>query len=309
MARRPQIEVDDMPPVEAYGPYEGDERAIEEKLWPFEEVAPEAKIPISHWSHSSLMSYLRNPLAWYKRYVERVYDMPSTPAGIIGRAGHVALQHFYGGIAKEGAIALGLEYLRSVPDFEINFGVARTKKAQKEKRASMERDYMQAIGFYLARPPKYDVVDIEIKATATVPDVLLPIKAVSDLVVKSRGHRGALDIVDHKFVDSFSAKGNNKTLFVMQALFNYYTVTETFKKPVKRFILHECKKRKNKDGSSQMKKYVIEYKKCTEEFKLFKQLVNDATEDLARRKVFLPNPSDMFEGENSFDIYRLGLTE
>lgn len=304
---------DDTPPIEAYTSYEasleGDEAAIEERLWPFEEVEPEAKIPISHWSHSSLMSYLRNPLAWYKRYVERVYDMPSSPAGIIGRAGHVALQHFYGGIGKEGAIELGLEYLRKVPDFEINFGVAKTKKAQKEKRKAMEKDYLQAIGFYLARPPKYDVVDIEIKATAKVTGLALPIKAVSDLVVKSKGHRGALDIIDHKFVDSFSAKGSSKTLFVMQAIFNYYTVTETYKKPVKRFILHECKKRKNKDGGPQMKKYVIEYKKCAEEFRLFKQLVNDATEDLARRKVFLPNPSDMFEGENSFDIYRLGLAE
>jgi hypothetical protein len=255
------------------------------------------------------MAYLRNPLAWYKRYVERVYDIPSSPAGIIGRAGHVALQHFYGGIAKEGAIDLGLEYLRKVPDFEINFGVAKTRKSRKEKRKAMEEDYLQAIGFYLARPPKHDVVDIEIKATAEVEGLALPIKAVSDLVVKSKGHRGALDIVDHKFVDSFSKNGGDKTLFVLQALFNYYTVTHTYRKPVKRFILYECKKRKNKDGSPQMKKYVIEYAKCREEFKLFKQLVNDATADLARRKVFLPNPSDMFEGENSFDIYRLGLAE
>lgn len=302
-------EVDEMPPIEAYGPLEGDEAAIEERLWPTEEVEPEAKIPISHWSHSSLMAYLRNPLAWYKRYVERVYDMPSTPSSIVGRAGHVALQHFYGGIAKEGAVELGLEYLRKVPDFEINFGVAKTKKAQKEKRAGMEKEYLQAIGFYLEKPPKYDVVDIEIKATANVDGIALPIKAVSDLVVKSRGNRGALDIVDHKFVESFSKHGGKKTLFILQALFNYYTVTETYKKPVKRFILHECKKSKNKDGSLQMKRYVIEYKKCAAEFELFTQLINDATEDLARRKKFLPNPSDMFEGENSFDIYRLGLAE
>jgi len=255
------------------------------------------------------MSYLRNPLAWYKRYVERVYDMPSSPAGIIGRAGHVALQHFYGGIAKEGAIDLGLQYLRDVPDFEINFGVAKTRKAQKEKRAAMERDYLQAVGFYLEKPPKHDVVDIEIKATATVDGLALPIKAVSDLVVKSKADKKALDIVDHKFVDSFSKQGGAKTLFILQAIFNYYTVTETFQKPVRRFILYECKKRMNKDGKPQMKRYVIEYKKCAEEFALFKQLINDATEDLRNRKVFLPNPSDMFEGENSFDIYRLGLAE
>jgi hypothetical protein len=30
-------------------------------------------------------------------------------------------------------------------------------------------------------------------------------------------------------------------------------------------------------------------------------------EVLANTKVFLPNPSDMFEGENSLDIYNLNL--
>src|SRR3989338_1884329 len=74
--------------------------------------------PIKHWSHSSLMAFLRNPLAWYKRYVELIYDTPSSPAGIVGRAAHVALQHYYGGLPKEDAITLGLEYLRNAPDFE-----------------------------------------------------------------------------------------------------------------------------------------------------------------------------------------------
>lgn len=264
-------------------------------------------VPISHWSHSSLMSYLRNPLAWYKRYVEKIYDQPATPSSVVGRAGHKALENFYGGIAKEGAIALGLEYLRNVPDFEINFGVAKTKAARKEKRAVMEREFLQAIGFYLERPPKHDVVDIEKIAVVAPKGLALPLKAVSDLVVRSRSEKGALDIVDHKFVESFSKLKGQKTLFIMQAIFNYYTVTETYKQPARRFILYECKKSKNKDGSPQLRRYVIEYDKCGAEFELFKRLVNDATDDLAHRKLFLPNPSDMFEGEHSFDVYRMGL--
>src|SRR3989344_2885018 len=88
-----------------------------------------SSLPIKHWSHSSLVTFLRNPLAWYKRYVEEVYDVPSSPSSLVGRAGHVALQHFYGGIAKEGAKALGLEYVRNVPDFEINFGKAKSLPA------------------------------------------------------------------------------------------------------------------------------------------------------------------------------------
>ena len=263
--------------------------------------------PIKYWSHSSLMAYLRNPLAWYKRYVEHVYDTPTNPASIVGRAGHIALQHFYGGISKEGAVDLGLEYLRSVADFEINFGKAKSKAARKEKRLSIERDYLQAIGFYLAKPPRYSVQGIEVKAMGSVPGVPLPIKAVSDLVVDSRVERGALDIVDHKFVDVFSPGGSYKTLFVMQALFNYYTVTQTFNKPVKRFIFHECKKRKNADGRSQMRRHVIDFESRNEEFAVFNRLLREATEDIRGRRVFLPNPSDMFEGENSFEVYRLGL--
>ena len=266
-------------------------------------------LPIKHWSHSSLMSFLRNPLAWYKRYVEQVYDTPSTPAGIVGRAGHVALQHFYSGIAKEGAVALGLEYLRNVPDFELNLGKAKSRAAKKKKRVAMEREYLQAIGFYLARPPRYDTVGVEVKGVVEVEGLPLPLKSVSDLVVRSKADSRALDIVDHKFVDSFSSLRKDKPTFVIQAIFNYYTVRELYKRPVRRFIFQECRKRKNLDGTSQMRRYVIDFADYKEEFQLFHRLIHDATAHVANTRVFLPNPSDMFEGDNSFDIYRMGLVD
>ncbi|HXK40056.1 MAG TPA: PD-(D/E)XK nuclease family protein, partial [Candidatus Paceibacterota bacterium] len=64
------------------------------------------RYPIEHWSYSSLVAYLRNPLAWHKRYVEGVYDMPATPASVVGRAAHRALEHFYAGFPKEAAVGL-----------------------------------------------------------------------------------------------------------------------------------------------------------------------------------------------------------
>jgi hypothetical protein len=255
------------------------------------------------------MAFLRNPLAWYKRYVENVRDTPSNPSSIVGRAAHVALQHFYGGIPKAGAIDLGLEYLRGVADFEINFEKAKSRRAQKEKRAQMERDYVQAVSFYLERPPKHKVLGVEVVATAEVDGLALPIKAISDLVVQSKLDPKALDIVDHKFVAAFSKNRGNKTLFVMQALFNYYTITKLYGKPVRRFLVYECKKSRNSDGSAQLRRYVIDFAECAEEFKVFHRLINDATAEIASRKRYLPNPSDMFEGENSFDIYRLGLLD
>ena len=270
------------------------------------------ELPIKHWSHSSLMAYLRNPLAWHKRYVELVYDMPSGPSSVVGRSAHVALQHFYGGIDKEGAIALGMEYLKNVADFEINFGkTAKTKTAQKKKREQMERDYLQAIGFYLEKPPKYKkILGVEYVGLAKVEGLPLPIKAVSDLVVQSAVDPKGLDIIDHKFVDSFSSQGASKTLFVMQAIFNYYTVKKNFGKPVRRFIVIECKKSRNADGRPQLRKYIIDFRTFKQEFIIFNRLIRDATATMAvlmRVGVFLPNPSDMFEGENSFDIYRINL--
>lgn len=267
----------------------------------------ESVIPIAHWSHSSLMSFLRNPLAWYKRYVEKIRDTPSGPSAVIGRAAHVALQHFYGGIPKEGAIELGLEYLRNVGDFEINFGVAKSKLAKKLKRQAMERDYLQAIGFYLARPPRHKVLGVEVSATARVPGLPIPIKAISDLVIQSRTNPDEVDIVDHKFVDTFSKHKATKTLFVMQAMFNYYVIKEKYDRPVGKFIVYECKKKKNADGRAQLRKYVINFANHEQEFIVFHRLLSDATQEIIRRKIYLPNPSDMFEGEDSFDLYRMNL--
>jgi len=253
------------------------------------------------------MSFLRNPLAWHKRYVEGVYDMPSGPSAFVGRAGHKALEHYYSGTPKPVAVRLGLEYLRTVSDFEINFGKAEDERAKRAKRLAMEEDYVRAIGFYLARAPRYDVLGVEVMATAKVKGLPLPVKAVSDLVVTSRGNAGCVDIVDHKFVDTFSELGNEKPLFILQALFNYYTIQAEFGMPVKRFILQECKKKKNRDGKSQMRRHVIEYEDYAEEFEVFRRLLKDASKEISRPRAYLPNPSDMFEGKNSFDIYRLEL--
>jgi len=289
------------------------------------------------------MAFLRNPLAWYKRYVEEIYDMPTTPAAVVGSAGHRALEHFYlqvsecqknasersygranaggntsyshslrkcySGAPKDIAIQKGLEYVRDVADFEINFGAAKTKSAKKEKRKHMEADYLRAIGYYLARPPKHKVLGVEVRGVVEVEGLPIPIKAISDLVVESKIQKGAVDIVDHKFVASFSKGGAAKSLFIIQALFNYYTVREMFGKPVRRFIVYECKKTKNADGGNQMRRYEIDFQKCKEDFKVFHRLISDATEEIMRRRVYLPNPSDMFEGDNSFDIYRLELID
>ena len=58
-----------------------------------------------------------------------------------------------------------------------------------------------------------------------------------------------------------------------------------------------------------MRRYLIDYQTCKGDFALFDRLIKDATAEVSRTRTYLPNPSDLFEGENSFDIYRLGLME
>jgi hypothetical protein len=82
-----------------------------------------------------------------------------------------------------------------------------------------------------------------------------------------------------------------------------------YKKPVRRFLLYELKKRKNITGAPQLKRYVIDYTEQKATFEVFNRLVRDTTAQMLNTKHFLPNPSDMFEGENSFDIYRMGLMD
>jgi hypothetical protein len=167
---------------------------------------------------------------------------------------------------------------------------------------------VQAVGFYLARPPRYKVLGVEVKATAEVEGLPLPIKAVSDLVVQSKVDPRGVDIVDHKFVAAFSPLRADKSLFVFQAIFNYYTVKKLYNKPVRRFIVQECKISRNADGSSQMRRYIVDFRTFRREFIIFNRLVRDASEAIKNTKVFLPNPSDMFEGENSLDIYTINLS-
>jgi hypothetical protein len=265
-------------------------------------------LPITHWSFSSLMAYLRNPLAWYKRYVEQVYDTPMSPSAAVGRAAHKAVEHYYTGVGIEAACELGLEYLRNIADFEINFGKkVKSKGAKKKKRAAMEREYSQVMEFFAAKPPAYKVLGVEVTGVAKVEGLPLPIKAISDLVVVSKVDRRGIDVVDHKFVAAFSPAGGNRSLFILQAIFNYYTVKKSFNKPVRRFIVHEWKVPRNLDGSPQMKRYIVDFRTFREEFIIFNRLLRDATASLMTSRVFLPNPSDIFEGENSFDIYRINL--
>lgn len=260
--------------------------------------------PIEHWTYSSLTLFLRNPHAFKKKFLLRVRDETLKPSTVIGRSAHDALAYFYKGVADESTtIDLGIDYMEKISDIEISYG----KTTNREK---MVKQYMQVMQFYLAESPTYKVIDVEDQHTAPViyngNEFAIPVKAIFDLVVDVSDEHGkdAYDIIDHKFVASYTEPGALDPNKIIQAMTNYYAAWGKYGRPPRAFIARECKKSKNKDGSAQTQNYTIVYDECPQYFTFFIRLLEDATSELMRPdKKFLPNFNDLFDGETTLIEY------
>ena len=116
---------------------------------------------IDQWSYSSLTLFLRNRLAFKKKYILKIYDDKYGPSAIVGQAAHKALELYFKGMDIKTAIQAGLDQIDHTSDSEIDFG----KTGSREK---MLKDYSQAINFYFQEMPKYnEVIGIEKSITQT----------------------------------------------------------------------------------------------------------------------------------------------
>jgi len=116
---------------------------------------------IDQWSYSSLTLFLRNRLAFKKKYILKIYDDKYGPSAIVGQAAHKALELYFKGMDNKTAIQAGLDQIDHTSDSEIDFG----KTGSREK---MLKDYSQAINFYFQEMPKYnEVIGIEKSITQT----------------------------------------------------------------------------------------------------------------------------------------------
>ncbi len=250
--------------------------------------------------------FLRNPLIFKKKYILKIYDDLISPSGIVGQAGHKALEAFYNGVEVNRAIELGLEHIKKTSDTGINYGKTGS-------RAQILKDYNQAINFYLAEAPTFKkILGVEKSITASIKyadtgeELPLPAKALSDLIIEN--DNGEIEVWDHKFVKSFSDGSISKPKFVIQAMFNYHTTKEEFGKAPVRMVFNECKISKNKDGAPQIQPYVIEFAEYKQYFDLFYNLYNACTRAInTPGNLFLPNFDDTFDGQNAFDTYMANM--
>lgn len=274
----------------------------------------EITLPISHISYSAMAQLLRNPLIFKMKYILGVYENKMGMSGLIGQACHEALKVYYGGNEnvkvpenKADRIALardfGMEYLAGVSDSYIKYGKTGSREA-------MLKGYNQALDFYFAEEPEYhEIIAVEERMEAEIKtdtgDLLpLPIVGIPDLVHRAKD--GKVDIIDTKFTTSFTDYDTEDYIKIMQAMFMGHLLFYAKGIRADRLLFREIKRTANQDGMPQVRDYSIPLDH--EPYKIiFYNLFKDVVKFLANDPIFLPNLSDMFDGEHAGLIYAQGL--
>lgn len=276
------------------------------------------QLPVDRLSYSSVAQLLRNPLIWKLKHVLGVYDGKMSVGGMIGRAGHEALKVYYGGNpdiatpadrnqARELAIDTGLQYLIDFGDEYINYGKSGI-------REDMLKGYTQAMNFYFAEEPEYnEILMCEEKMTSEIKTVdgdLLPLPAVGVPDIVDRRKDGGVDIIDTKFVSSFTDYSTEDYIKIFQAQMLWHLLRATKDITADRCVFREIKRTLNSKenaGKPQIRDYVIPLNH--EPYRvIFYNLYRDIVKFISTPdQVYLPNLGDMMDGEQAGELYAQGL--
>jgi len=290
-----------------------------------EKTPKEIKMPIDKLSYSGLTQLLRNPLIFKLKQILGVYDSNVGVSAMVGRAGHEALKFYYGGNKdlpvpediverRSEAISIGMEYFDKVDDLYIKYG----KTGSREK---MLEEYSKAMRIYFEEEPEYnEIIMCEERMEAEIKNhdgqsFPLPAVGVPDLVERNKD--GTVDIIDNKFVKSFTKFENEDGephedyIKIIQAKFLDYLLRSTKGIQAKRVIFREIKRSVNKavDGvvPPQIQDYVIPLDHEPYDI-IFINLYSDVIKFISNPdSVYLPNLGDQFDGEQSGLLYAQGL--
>lgn len=267
----------------------------------------ETNLPINRFSYSSFTQLLRNPLIFKMKHILNIYDTPSGMSAMIGKACHKALEYRYTDMEQpiDEVIKVGMDYLVETSDAYIDYGKTGS-------REDMLKGYTQAMNFYFAEEPTYHkIISVEEKWEAECKtiygDVLpLPMTGKADLVHQFSDNPEDVEIIDTKFTTAFTNYETEDYIKIIQSMFMYHLLYAVKGIKAKRMIFREVKRSANKDGSDQIRDWAIPFDH-EPYFVIFYNLYNDAVKYLKNDPIFLPNLSDMFDGEQSGLIYAQGL--
>ncbi len=277
-------------------------------------------LPVKKMHYSMLTTLLRNPLIFKLKYVLGVYDSNLSVSQLIGQAGHQALKTYYGANDKvvtspnrdeaiQQAIQDGYDFIEERGDHMIDYGKTGS-------REGLLKNYAQAMRFYFEEEPIYHkILFVEQKLEAeleTIEGEKFPLPAVSipDLVHQFTDNTEDVEIIDTKFVKSFTDYETEDYVKIIQAMFLFFTLRSAKNTKAKRVVFREIKiteNTKENAGMPQIRDYVVP---CdhTPYHVIFYNLYKDAVRFISNPDaIYLPNLTDRMDGEQAGLIYAQGL--
>lgn len=247
-------------------------------------------------SHSAIMCFLNNQIQFKKRYIAKVYDEPSSPALVVGKAMHKMIEERLKGQSIEVAIQSGLQEIENIADYEIDYG----KTGSREK---IIEQYQKLSTIVINELPTYeDILAIEdrVECELSIRNKKIPMKGYIDVV---RDLGDALEIIDWKSVTSYSDEDIENWAYLIQSWIYVQLIEFKYKKPVSRVVFKEIKKTINRDGMPQIKDYVLDRHGIEEANDVIGRVVKAVSDYVDNpNATYFPNPRDMMNGAQSMHI-------
>ena len=247
-------------------------------------------------SHSAIMCFLNNQIQFKKRYIAKVYDEPSSPALVVGKAMHKMIEERLKGQSIEVAIQSGLQEIENIADYEIDYG----KTGSREKIIDQ---YQKLSTIVINELPTYeDILAIEdrVECELSIRNKKIPMKGYIDVV---RDLGDTLEIIDWKSVTSYSDEDTENWAYLIQSWIYVQLIEFKYKKPVSRVVFKEIKKTINRDGMPQIKDYVLDRHGIEEANDAIGRVVKAVSDYVDNPDAtYFPNPRDMMNGAQSMHI-------
>ena len=247
-------------------------------------------------SHSAIMCFLNNQIQFKKRYIAKVYDEPSSPALVVGKAMHKMIEERLKGQSIEVAIQSGLQEIENIADYEIDYG----KTGSREKIIDQ---YQKLSTIVINELPTYDdilAIEDRVECELSIRNKKIPMKGYIDVV---RDFGDALEIIDWKSVTSYSDEDTENWAYLIQSWIYVQLIEFKYKKPVSRVVFKEIKKTINRDGMPQIKDYVLDRHGIEEANDVIGRVVKAVSDYVDNpNATYFPNPRDMMNGAQSMHI-------
>lgn len=262
---------------------------------------------IDSWSYSKLASFARNPKAYEMQYIYGQRGKSSATT-VAGSAYHYALDRYFTARQKGDVfdvadlLTFAYDYIE---DFKVPFWkLQKTTPTVEDCKINATKTVTQLINNFFGEIGTYldeikEILDVEVYCdeylTINGVDVPLPCHAKIDIVIQK--HDDKVVVIDHKSKSTFSDEEDLRLTVGQQAItyVNVYEAKTGLEVHEVWFI--ENKYSANKNGASQLSKYVVEINPNTR--KLYEALLYEPLKSMLTAVndpdfVYTINTSDNF---------------